>query len=191
MEPIELVTEFTVNGVAAREITAGDFVRRRGAFVTEMGFDDRDAECLANMLLQMAGACDRILVALYPWVEQVWQEISSSHWTEWHRHVFQRRLSFPRSTSWVIGSAQTAAKLLEVITWSWTLPGRDTLLFVVARTEDWRPLQALFEDDHEDDGFNERKLVAVYPTVISRGYKAMSARIVTREYDVAAVRALL
>lgn len=191
MEPITLENEFTIEGRPAREITAGDFVRRRGTFLTEVGFDDRDAECLAHLLLRMAGGCDRILVALYPWVEEVWEELTSSHWTEWHRHDFQRRLSFPRSTRWVIGSAHTAAKLLEVITWSWTLPGRDTLLFAVSPTADWRPLQTLFEDDHEDDGFNERKLVAAYPTIVSRGYKAMDVRIVTREYDVAAIRALL
>ena len=173
---LEIVSQF--NG--AVEITAGDFVRRRTALVMDIGFDDRDAECLAQLLVKMAGSCDRILVALCPWVEEVWRDISAADWTEWYRRG-----------AWVIGSAQTTQKLIEVIQWAWTLPGRDTLLFVVARTEDWRPLQALFEDDHEDDGVNERNLVAAYPTILSRRYKAMNVRIVTREYDVDAIRALL
>ncbi|HKO56368.1 MAG TPA: hypothetical protein VJ276_10855 [Thermoanaerobaculia bacterium] len=183
--PIKCVEQFDANGIPARELSVADFVQRRTELVVDIGFEPADAECLARLLTNMAGGCERILLALYPSSEEVWEPIAASDWVEWHRRYFRRRGFFPSGrTPWVVGSAMTPAKLTEIVHWAWTLPGRDTFLAVIAPDRDWRPLAALFEDDREDDGVNERRLVAPYPTVVSRGYRAESVRIVTRAYDI-------
>jgi hypothetical protein len=183
--------EFEVDGIRAREFSVGNLIRRQDRSVTEIGFDESEAECLSKMLLKMAGGCEGIILALYPGIPEVWERLSVSAWNELHRKEFVRRWSSPRRIPWVIGSATTAVKLAEVLHWAWTFPGRDTLLAVVGRGQDWHPLADLFEDDHEDDGENERRLVVPYPTIVSRGLRAANVRVVTREYEVQDLRAII
>jgi hypothetical protein len=172
------------------EIEIGDFSVRDTRYALETTFTERDAVFLSQLLLELAARPADILIAFYPWLEAEWARRSANGWTSLFSKTFIRRWWFIRSKNrWEIGFAHTAEKLTEIVEWAWTLPGRDTLMFVISPAHEYEPLIAGFVDDREDDGENEARVASQYPAVVSRGYCATSIRMFSRDYSIDEVKA--
>lgn len=157
--------------------------RRRGISLHRSSLF-RDAEVIAT-LLQYFSHVSQIAVALYPWVEKTWQSLVESDWTTVQTTVFTRNrwLGFAGSLPWVVGQAHSFEKLVDIIYWAWTLPGRDTLLFVPLGSIDAGRIIREFDDDQEDNGLNELRLLKDYPIVASRGYEGRYLRLFSTTID--------
>jgi hypothetical protein len=176
------------------EFRVGDFVARKTARVTEVGFSLGDAEVVADLALAMAGGrAGSVLVLFYAWLEAAWAEWSRTGWTTLGSRVFTRRGLFGRTEArtWVCGFAHDREKLVGLVHWLWTLPGRDTLILLPEGGGDAATALALLEDDREDDGSNERRIVATFPTVLSRGERAESLRVLSKTWPEAEMRRLV
>ncbi len=182
--PLRSSTAKAGDGLAYYEHHVGDFVKSEGRVVTDIVFTKDDAREIAE-LLQCFGNASEIVIALYPWLDSSWESLSASGWTTMHEQTFVRHRWLGRAGShrWVVGRARSAEKLVEIIHWGWTLPGRDTLLFIPTSELDIRPLVESFEDDQEDNDANEIRLLHDYPTVASRGFEGRYLRVFSTTVD--------
>lgn len=166
-------------------LKVGDFSVPETDVAFETSFTRSDAVVLANLLVGFSGGPESIVIALYPWARKAWARLSSTGWTSLARKDFVRRwkFGFRSKVPWEAGFAHSLDELVRIVEWAWTLPGRDTLLFLVSPEHDIAPLLNLFEDDREDDGSNEARLASAYEAVFSRGKEASGIRVVIRDAD--------
>jgi hypothetical protein len=175
------------NGVTYYEHHICNFVESKGSIVTSIRFTPQDAKAVGK-LLQCFAQASLITVALYPWVEAAWESLSALEWTTMLTKTFVRHrwLGSAGSQRWVIGRAHSEQKLENIIQWAWTLPGRDTLLFIPIASTDvaniW-PLATEFRDDQEENGENELRLLKHYPIVASRGVEGRYFRVFSTSLD--------
>lgn len=174
------------------ECEIGDFTVP-GHWTSSVTFVEQDAAILARLATAIAVNSQQVLLAFYPWAQEAWKEISASRWSTHHERVFRRRglLGLGGENQWVIGHAHDEEKLAEVLYWAWTLPGRDTLLIIPAEPHEIDPLIQAFEDDREDDGSNEVRLLKWYPVVLSRGREAKCVRMFGTSIDREDIAALI
>jgi hypothetical protein len=184
---MQTVSGVLENGVKYREYHLGDFVEANGPLLTSIRFKPEDARAVGRALQRFAEA-SLIAVAVYPWVEAAWESLTRQDWTTMTTKTFVRHrwLGSAGSNRWVIGRAHSAQKLEEIIHWAWTLPGRDTLLFVPMVSTDvaniW-PLANEFLDDQEENGANEIRLLKHYPVVASRGFEGRYLRVFSTKLE--------
>jgi hypothetical protein len=169
----------------------GDFVEVDGSFITSICFSIEDAQWVARLLLCFAEV-SLVAVGVYPWVEAAWESLIAHGWTTMSTKTFVRHrwLRSAGSHRWDVGRADSEQNLADIIHWAWTLPGRDTLLFIPisdTRVAAIEPLVREFRDDQEENGENELRLLKFYPVVASRGFEGRYLRIFSTTMDEAAL----
>jgi tetrahydromethanopterin S-methyltransferase subunit F len=184
LSPITSATGVLDDGTVYYEHQLGDFVRRQGPWTTDIGFSADEARAVAAVL-ESLGPLEELAIALYPWVKSAWSEIVANGWTTLHerRFVRHRWLGSMGVHRWVVGNVHSADKLVEVVEWAWTLPGRDSLLFVPTNSTGVAPLLSEFEDDQEDSNVIELRLLRHYPYVASRGLEGRYLRVFSTSPD--------
>lgn len=184
LTPLRSSTAKLDDGLVYYEHHVGDFVKSEGRVVTDIVFTKGDARAVAE-LLQCFSEASEVIIAFYPWLESGWESLSASGWTTMHEQTFVRHrwLGQAGSHRWVVGRARSPGKLVEIIHWAWTLPGRDTLLFIPTSDLDIRPLVRSFQDDEEDNDTNEIRLLRDYPALASRGLEGRYLRVFSTTVD--------
>jgi hypothetical protein len=170
----------------------GDFVEVHSSFTTSISFSIEDAQWVARLLLRFADV-SLVAVAVYPWVEAAWEALTAHGWASMSTKTFVRHrwLRSAGSQRWDVGRADSEQKLAEIIHWAWTLPGRDTLLFIPISDKSAAaigPLVTEFQDDQEENGENELRLLRYYSVVASRGFEGRYLRIFSTTVDEAALQ---
>ncbi|HEX9984724.1 MAG TPA: hypothetical protein VGF69_15795 [Thermoanaerobaculia bacterium] len=161
--------------------------------MTDVAFSEHDAEFVGRLATAMGGTAETVLVLFYPWLPAAWDERRQSGWTTLGSRTFMRRGFFGRKEErqWISGFAHTQEKLIELIYWIWTLPGRDTAVFIPDGCGKWAEAMSLLEDDREDDGSNERRMIEWFHTVLSRGERAEYLRVLSRQCSEMEMRRLV
>jgi hypothetical protein len=184
LSPVTSATGVLADGTVYYEHHLGNFVRRQGHWTVDIAFTADDARAVAEVL-ESLGPLEELAVALYPWSESTWNEIAANGWTTLHerRFVRYRWLRSIGSHRWVVGNVHSVNKLVDVVEWAWTLPGRDSLLFVQTNGTGVTPLLSEFEDDQEDSNVIELRLLRHYSYIASRGFEGRYLRVFSTSSD--------
>ena len=152
-----------------------------------------DAEWIAEILDEIVPEGGKAFLAFYPIDEERWEIFSENNWKRVFRKRFQRRGLFGMSKSalWEVGYSIQPNFLGKAFKYAWDISANDTVMLFPAREDEIMFFFDEFEDDFEANPDNEKKIVGVVGTVISRGWDGYWANIYSGDYDTKAIATMI